>query len=91
MFGALFAGDQRPRLTTQVLLEHWRDMATIHRLETKHARQQSPSRGADISGRPGAEIILFPGVRYERWTEANQATTVRSRRTSGRDRLDASE
>jgi hypothetical protein len=37
-------------------------------------------------GKPPAEIILFPGVRYERWDEAS-AEAEASRSTVIRDRL----
>lgn len=41
-------------------------------------------RGANSS----ADIVLFPGVRYERWSEEEAASKPRSRRSRRRDRLD---
>jgi hypothetical protein len=35
-----------------------------------------------------ADIVLFPGVRYERWEDAHATDEQRSRRTRRRDRLD---
>lgn len=35
-----------------------------------------------------ADIVLFPGVRYERWTEADEASAKPRRRARRRDHLD---
>jgi hypothetical protein len=35
-----------------------------------------------------ADIVLFPGVRYERWAEEPPQQPQRSRRNRQRDRLD---
>jgi hypothetical protein len=35
-----------------------------------------------------AEIVLFPGVRYERWEEPPQPSKPRRRKAVKRDRLD---
>lgn len=35
-----------------------------------------------------ADIVLFPGVRYERWTEAQPESTKPRRRARRRDHLD---
>jgi len=61
-------------------------MATIHRIEPLSARQSQ--------GRPGerqassAQIILFPGVRYERWSENQQTSSAAKCSRKQRDRLD---
>ena len=45
-------------------------MATI--LEFR-ASKEKPQRKIRRRSRRSAEIVIFPGVRYERWTEAAQA------------------
>jgi hypothetical protein len=48
-------------------------------------------RRTSTAGTPGAsaDIVLFPGVRYERWTEAPAETAAKSRRRARRrDRLE---
>lgn len=44
---------------------------------------QSSSRGS-ISG--SAEIVIFPGVRYERWDD--MTASAKKRRTKPRDRIE---
>ncbi|MCC7252354.1 hypothetical protein [Hyphomicrobium sp.] len=39
-------------------------------------------------GRGSADIVLFPGVRYERWTETSSDTAKPRRRARRRDHLD---
>ncbi len=43
-------------------------MATIHRIEDGTSRRQARNRSDVGAAQPG-QIILFPGVRYERWIE----------------------
>lgn len=61
-------------------------MATIYRIAL------APNRSV-ASERPtaSAEIILFPGVRYERWSETQQTTRTAQRNGKPRDRLEISE
>jgi hypothetical protein len=40
-------------------------MATI--LEFRGSERAPASRGADPRGRKSAEVVIFPGVRFERW------------------------
>jgi hypothetical protein len=46
--------------------------------------------GARVSagGSDTADIVLFPGVRYERWSEEQPAPPQRTRRARRRDSLD---
>lgn len=44
----------------------------------------STERGASAT----ADIVLFPGVRYERWEEKHLPEKPEGRRTRRRDRLD---
>jgi hypothetical protein len=44
-------------------------MAVI--LEFRGLVPRSASASFDAASRAGAEIVLFPGVRYERWEDAN--------------------
>lgn len=44
-------------------------MATI--LDFRQASQAQRQQPGRSNGRP-AEIVIFPGVRYERWTEADR-------------------
>lgn len=45
-------------------------MADILAFPTPERKSRS-SRAA--KGRPAAEIVIFPGVRYERWVETDEA------------------
>jgi hypothetical protein len=64
-------------------------MATIHRIETATARRKT-DKAADSTA-ASAEIILFPGVRYERWSEAHGVAPQPKSRRKQRDRLDIAE
>jgi hypothetical protein len=54
------------------------DMATIHYLadHTERAAGRPPVNQAAATG--SAEIMLFTGVRYERWTDAAEAPAAPS-------------
>ncbi|WP_072392110.1 hypothetical protein [Hyphomicrobium sp. CS1GBMeth3] len=47
-------------------------------------------RRATVSSTPAstADIVLFPGVRYERWAEAPSGVEKSRRRARSRDHLD---
>lgn len=65
-------------------------MATIHRIEDGTARR-STTQPVEKRTAQKAEIILFPGVRYERWSETHQQAPQTKRRGKQRDRLDIAE
>jgi hypothetical protein len=51
-------------------------------------------RSDDTVGRGGgvsAEVILFPGVRYERWSETEVAAAAADQRRTHRDVLELAE
>jgi hypothetical protein len=56
-------------------------MATIYNLAAFAAQNARPERNSDTEANPGttevptAEILIFTGVRYERWTEADDAAS----------------
>ena len=61
-------------------------MATV--LEFRYPAQTRAFARSDRNGRTtSAEIVFFPGVRYERWEEAS-AQTKQKRRTKKRDKLE---
>lgn len=60
-------------------------MATIHRLEPS-LEPRPAGRAAKPTGT--ADIILFPGVRYERWSETHAYNAPAPRRGKQRDRLE---
>ncbi|HXF53884.1 MAG TPA: hypothetical protein VNK52_07150 [Hyphomicrobiaceae bacterium] len=63
-------------------------MATILLFKTEDRLPGSDVRVlAEIGDRQGAEIVIFPGVRYERAAEV-AATAVPPRRETPRDRLE---
>lgn len=69
-------------------------MATIHRIldvANRRTHNQAVNRAAKPMPTQKAEIILFPGVRYERWSEVHAQTTPVQRRGKRRDRLDIAE
>ena len=66
----------RPRPTIGTVTK----MATIHLIETKTTRSAAAASPADQSTPKtcaGAEIILFPGVRYERWSDEQPTGTAK--------------
>jgi hypothetical protein len=68
-------------------------MATIHRILdiARRAINQPAKPTAPVTPVQSAEIILFPGVRYERWSEHHAQVTPVQRRGKRRDRLDVAE
>lgn len=63
------------------------NMATIHRIAPAATRTTTgPNRDHKPSS---AEIILFPGVRYERWSETQDRPDARAGRQ--RDRMEIAE
>ena len=46
-------------------------MATI--LEFRASKEMPPRKSRRRRSRRSAEIVIFPGIRYERWTETAQA------------------
>lgn len=59
-------------------------MATIHILRpTSELRQSAPRELA-----ASAEIVLFPGVRYERWTEPKHAEAKSKKKRRSRVKRD---
>ncbi|MFA5950571.1 MAG: hypothetical protein WC807_09845 [Hyphomicrobium sp.] len=60
-------------------------MATIIDLSSRLSRLHHPARAAASS----ADVVLFPGVRYERWSEDKAASDQpKARRPRRRDCLD---
>lgn len=60
-------------------------MATIHQITTSTAKRSSSQTSKSTQANT-ADIILFPGVRYERWAETHaRGRSVASRK---RDRLE---
>lgn len=59
-------------------------MATIYRI----APPTAPRRSGTSASTGSAEIILFPGVRYERWEDTAAKQPTDGRRAKARDRLD---
>lgn len=59
-------------------------MATI--LSFKPGARHSGSAVRAGVGGP-AEIVFFPGVRYERWSERAQAKAPKKRRATRRDKI----
>ena len=68
-------------------------MATIHRIldVARRAINRTVKPAASVKRAQSAEIILFPGVRYERWSEHHAKATQVPRRGKRRDRLDIAE
>lgn len=62
-------------------------MATIHRIEPTSARRGNSPNTDHLP--LSAEIILFPGVRYERWADTQERAGRRSNKQ--RDRLEIAE
>jgi hypothetical protein len=52
-------------------------MATIVEFRASQSRYQTASRPAYGAS---AEIVIFPGVRYERWAEPAEAPSPRKKR-----------
>ena len=50
-------------------------MALIIRLNSEVLSAPDESGGDDTNQRQSAEVILFPGVRYERWADAQSTQT----------------
>jgi hypothetical protein len=70
-----------------------RHMAQILSFRTPEFRSSdSDSAGGGARARVSAQVIIFPGVRYERWEEAHAVTSASAdeRRTS-RDVLELAE
>ena len=62
-------------------------MAVI--LEFKGTVLRSASPAFEAASRAGAEIVLFPGVRYERWDDTDvEPQALRSKRGRRRDTLE---
>lgn len=61
-------------------------MASI--LEFRQPALQCRQVTAKTAGAASADIVLFPGVRYERWTEAQPQPTKSRRNGRRRDRLE---
>ena len=69
-------------------------MATIHRIldvANRRSNNRTVNRAVKPTPAQKAEIILFPGVRYERWSEIHAQSTPVQRRGKRRDRLDIAE
>jgi hypothetical protein len=66
-------------------------MATIHRIETETKRRGAAPAATQATVNTTADIILFPGVRYERWSETHQPAQSAKRSRKHRDRLDIAE
>lgn len=58
-------------------------MATI--LAFRHGQRSYSSRSGATSP---AEIVFFPGVRYERWEEPQQPAKAAKKRQRRRDRIE---
>ena len=50
------------------------------------ASQEEATKARRRKG-PSAEIVIFPGVRYERWTEPRPQKAEAAAKTSSRDTL----
>lgn len=61
-------------------------MASI--LEFRQPALQCRQVTGKTAGAASADIVLFPGVRYERWTEAQPETAKPKRRARRRDHLE---
>ena len=62
-------------------------MATILELRAMAGRASAPrSATGSAIGTASAEILFFPGVRYERWTDGPSAEPAKTRRH--RDKLE---
>lgn len=68
-------------------------MATIHRILDVARRTTGLLIRQPAQDKPAqsAEIILFPGVRYERWSELHSHSAPIQSRGKRRDRLDIAE
>lgn len=64
-------------------------MAQILRFSAPEYRNTVPSQR--VGGDETAEVIIFPGVRYERWTELHDDQTSRCGRQKERDVLELAE
>lgn len=64
-------------------------MASI--LEFRQPELQPRHVTAKSEGAVSADIVLFPGVRYERWAEAGDEPTKSRHRVRSRDHLDLDE
>ncbi len=62
-------------------------MAIIYRIEQTGQRSSGGRSAAGTS----AEIIIFPGVRYERWIEGAEPASGHRRERTKRDRLEIAE
>ena len=60
-------------------------MATI--LEFRAHQSRSSSAAGRLAAGAGAEIVFFPGVRYERWSDEPQQKP-RAKKTRRRDTLE---
>lgn len=61
-------------------------MASI--LEFRQPALQCRQGTGKTAGAASADIVLFPGVRYERWTEGQPQPTKPRQRARRRDHLD---
>ena len=61
-------------------------MATVFEFRTSTPARRSASNSSGSSGST-AEIVFFPGVRYERWEEASQEDKPK-RKPKKRDKLE---
>ncbi len=59
-------------------------MATLHKLTIQSNRKVS-----EFPVGHSAEILIFTGVRYERWTEAKAAPTKSKRKRRSRNKVEA--
>lgn len=72
------------------LYRHGSDnMATILDFHVCGARRPRTESGE--TEKRGAEIVFFPGIRYERWEEAAPEEAPPAKRTRRRDTLDLDE
>ena len=60
-----------------------------HVVEFRASSRRNHSRSASLSARGSAQIVIFPGVRYERWDDGTAAGAMPHSRT--RDRIDLPE
>lgn len=65
------------------------DMAAI--LEFRQPAVQPRQVTVNHETTPSADIVLFPGVRYERWSDAEETHDKVRRRASRYDHLDLDE